>query len=238
MENGKILYEKYKEVLNKTFLLKELEKEGCYKLLSRFREEQWPKNTCILNSERFKFHFFIIISGRVKMYQLQESTRKEITLFLLSKNDVFDLFCFLDGYEHEIYYECLDKVKVLAISMENFRDWFKNHPEHYEYILPYVGKQMRMLENFVSDMTFTDISTRLIKLLLRNTGGNSNLELINDLSNKEIACLIGSTGAVVNRHLQKLKRNGSIKTSRSSLEIKDLNILLHLLEEEKKKIKS
>lgn len=172
------------------------------------------------------------------MYQLQESTGKEITLFLLTKGDVFDLFCFLDGFEHKIYYECLDRVKVLAIPMESLKTWLDAHPEHYKHILPYVGKQMRLLENFVSDITFTDISTRLIKLLLKNTSGNSNLELINDLSNKEIACLIGSTGAVINRHLQKLKRNGSINTSRSRLEVKDLNALLHLLEVEKNKLNS
>lgn len=175
MENGKVIYDKYREVLSETFLLNKLDPDSCCNLLSRFHEEQWPKSTCILNSKKFQLHFFIIVSGRVKMYQLQEATGKGIPLFLLIKGDVFDLFSFLDGYEHQIYYECLDRVKVLAVPMEHLKEWLDAHPGYYKYILPYVGQQMGMLENFVSDISFTDISTRLIKLLLKNTNSTSNL---------------------------------------------------------------
>jgi CRP/FNR family transcriptional regulator len=92
-----------------------------------------------------------------------------------------------------------------------------------------------MLENSVSDMTFTNISTRLLKLLIRNVNKNSrDLEFIDDLPNKEIANLLGSTRAVINRHLQQLKKKGSIRLSRNRMEIKDLGILIHLLECQKK----
>lgn len=165
------------------------------------------------------------------MYQVDALNGKELTLFLLSESDVFDLFCLLDGCEHNVYYECLDDAKVLAAPMSRLRSWLNSNPHHYKNFLPYAGTQLRMLEDTVSDMTFTDISTRLLKLILKNVNKTSkNLELINDLSNKELANLIGSTRAVVNRHLQKLKKNGSIKLSRNSMEIKDLNLLLHLLE--------
>lgn len=93
---------------------------------------------------------------------------------------------------------------------------------------------MRLLENFVSDISFVDIPSRLIKLLIRNVNADSNnLELIDCLPNKEIANLIGSTRAVVNRHLQKLKRSGAIEISRNHVEIKDLSLLQRLLELQK-----
>ncbi len=86
---------------------------------------------------------------------------------------------------------------------------------------------MRLLESNVTQLIFTDISTRLLRLLLTNVNQKSNkLEHINDLPNKEIANLIGSTRAVVNRHLQRLKKKGSIKLSRNQLEIKDISLLL------------
>ncbi len=232
-----MFYSKYEFILSQCILLNKLDEVSRNKLLKKFHEEYWPKNTCILNSEKFKYSFYILISGRVKMYQVHEDHSKECTLFLLSKGDIFDIFCFLDDCDHPIYYECIDDVKVLAVPMMELKEWFQKHPEHYQNILPYVGKQLRLLENYVSDITFTDISTRLLKLLIRNTGESSRLEMINDLSNKELAYLIGSTGAVVNRHIQKLKRNGSIKTYRNRLEVKDLSVLLHLLELQESKIK-
>lgn len=172
------------------------------------------------------------------MYQVEPGSNKEITLFILAKNDVFDLFCLLDGNENDVYYECLDTVAVLAAPMEEIRNWYAKNPEAYKELLPYAGKQLRMLENFVSDVTFTDISTRILKLLIKNVHKNSqDLELIQGLSNKEVAYLMGSTRTVVNRHLQRLKRNGSIRISRNRLEISDLSVLVRLLEQQQQKLK-
>lgn len=171
------------------------------------------------------------------MYNVDEFSEKEHTLFLLKEGDVFDLFCLLDGAKHQVYYECLDNIKVLAIPMDKLREWLKKNPERYHHFLAYAGKMMRMLEHNVSQLIFTDISTRLLKLLLNNINDHSKqLEHINDLPNKEIANLIGSTRAVVNRHLQKLKKNGSIKIARKQVEIRDISKLLKELENQNKKI--
>lgn len=227
----------YPEVIKKCVLFSHLDDPPRNLLLSLFHEETWPKNTCLLNKEKFFFHFFVIISGRVKMYQVDDFGGKEITLFILSKNDVFDLFCLLDGCEHDVFYECLDNVKVLAAPMVEVRKWYNQNPEALRNLLPYAGKQLRLLENFVSDITFTDISTRILKLLINNVNSSTkDLGKINNLSNKEIAYLVGSTRTVVNRHLQRLKRNGSIKITRNRLEITDLSKLVHLLEAQKQKL--
>jgi CRP/FNR family transcriptional regulator len=221
---------KYEKVLGNCHLFKNLDKESYTELLSRFHEEKWPKSTCILNQENWFHNFYIILSGRVKMYQIDPKSGKEITLFLLAKSDSFDLFCLLDGCEHPVFYESLDNVKVLAAPLADVREWLNKNPQHYLNLLNYAGKHIRLLENFVSDISFSDIPTRLIKLLIRNVKEDSNnLELINDLPNKEIAYLIGSTRAVVNRHLQYLKKCGAIEISRNHVEIKNLSLLQRLL---------
>lgn len=228
---------KYPEIVNNCIIFNSLEDGPRNILLSLFHEEKWPKNTCILNNEKLFFHFFIIVSGRVKMYQVDDFGDKEITIFILSKNDIFDLFCLLDGCQHEVFYECLDNVKVLAAPMTEIRKWYQQYPIAFKNLLPYAGKQLRLLENFVSSITFTDISTRILKLLINNVNNSSNdLGKINDLSNKEIAYLIGTTRTVVNRHLQRLKKNGAIKISRNRLEIKDLPKLIRLLEVQQQKL--
>jgi len=221
---------KYMKVLKNCYLLNNLDKESCNELLSKFHEEKWPKSTCVLNQEKWFHNFYIILSGRVKMYQVDPKSGKEITLFLLAKNDSFDIFCLLDGCEHLVFYESLDRVKVLAAPMVDVREWLNKNPLHYPNLLNYAGKQMRMLENFASDISLVDIPTRLIKLLIRNVKEDSNnLDLINDLPNKEIANLIGTTRAVVNRHLQKLRKSGAIEISRNHVGIKNLNLLERLL---------
>ncbi len=225
---------KYEKALGNCYLLNNLDKESYNGLLSRFHEEKWPQATCVLNQEKWFHNFYIILSGRVRMYQVDPKSGKEITVFLLAKNDTFDLFCLLDGCEHPVFYESLDSVKVLTAPMADVREWLNKNPQHYTNLLNYAGKQMRMLENFVSDISFIDVPTRIIKLLIRNVKEDSNnLDLIDDLPNKEIANLIGSTRAVVNRHLQKLSKCGAIEISRNHVRIKNISLLQRLLELQK-----
>ncbi|MDT0646685.1 Crp/Fnr family transcriptional regulator [Zunongwangia sp. F260] len=235
MKNKDTDYQRYRKSLSNCHLLENMDDLTFNSLISLFSEQTWPKNTCLVDENRFLCKFYIIISGRVKMYQLDETSSKEVTLFLLHKGDFMDLFCILDGLEHKVYYESLDEVKVLEVPMENLHDWFRKHPEYYKNLLFYAGKKLRTMENYISDIIFANISTRLVKLLLRNVNKDSkNLELINDLSHKEIAYLIGSTRAVVNRQIQKLKKSGSIHTSRENLQIIDLGILIEFLKKENK----
>jgi len=229
------LYSKYSSTLSSCDLFSNLKKEEWLNLLAHFHEEKWSKETCIINHQKFLFHFYIIASGRIKMYNVDEVSQKEHTLFLLKKGDVFDLLCLLDGIKHKVYYECLDNIKVLAIPMDKLRAWLNNNPIYYKNFLSYSGKIMRTLEENVSQLIFANISTRLLKLLLDNIDKKSNqLQLINDLPNKELAFLIGSTRAVVNRHLQELKKNGSISLQRNQVEIKDTSLLLKELEKQVK----
>lgn len=230
MTREKILNHRYRELLSGCDLLKTLDKETSSTFLGLFREEKWPKNSCILNPEKLSLKFHIVLSGRIKMYQVDPFSGKELTLFLLSQCDFFDIFCLLDNRTHTIYYECLDDVQVLSAPMEGLRNWLNENPGKYKNFLPYAGKHLRLLENSLLEMTFNDISTRLLKLLIKNVNkDSSDLEFIHDLPDKEIANLLGSTRAVVNRHLQRLKRNGSIKLSRSKMEVQDLGILVHML---------
>ena len=235
MTSTRTLFNKYKSILNDCDLFSGLNEEQWLNLLEDFHEEKWSKNTCIINYQKFLFHFYIITSGRIKMYNVDEFSEKEHTLFLLKESDVFDLFCLIDGSKHQVFYECLDDIKVLAIPMDKLRDWLNKNPHQYQHFLSYAGSMMRTLENNFSQLIFANITTRLLKLLLENVNQESKkLEHINDLPNKEIANLIGSTRAVVNRHLQLLKQNGSIDLARNQLEIKDLSLLLKELDQQNK----
>lgn len=147
---------------------------------------------------------------------------------------LFDIFCLLDNMAHTIYYECLDPVTVLVAPMQKVRSWLHKNPEKYVNLLQYAGKQMRLLENSLFEITFHTISTRLLKLLIKNLNKNTqDLEFIDDLPDKEIANLLGSTRAVVNRHLQCLKRTGSIKLSRNKVEVQDPGLLIDMLKDQK-----
>lgn len=218
---------KYFEALKKNEILKEVEEKDLLEFLDLLTEDVLPKNTCSLNNLKTSNNFHFIISGRLKSYQIDNNSGRELTFFILKQGDVFDILCLLDGCEHDIYYESLERVVLLTIPMAEMKIWLREHPSVNKNLLPYLGRQIRTLEEYASSVTLINISTRLARLILKNINSESQeLELINDLSNEEIANLIGSTRAVVNRHLQEFKQDGIITIGRQKVVIKDLNLLL------------
>ncbi|WP_372916890.1 Crp/Fnr family transcriptional regulator [Salegentibacter sp.] len=219
--------EKYLDLLRENILFKDLEEDKLPAFLTEFQEEVWPKNTCNISKTPTLFRFYIIAGGRVKIYRVDPQGGREFTMFLLTKNDVFDILCLLENCEHRVFYESLDEVVLLSVPIEIMRNWIREYPQINKSLLPYMGKQIRALEEYTSNVILADISSRLAKLILTHINHKSNkLELINDLTNDELANLIGSTRAVVNRHLQQFKKDGILKISRKKVEIQNLELLL------------
>ena len=219
--------DKYLNLLRENILFKDLEEEKLVLFLQEFQEEVWPKNTCNISKTPTLFRFYIIARGRIKIYRVDPESAREFTMFILTRNDVFDILCLLENCEHRVFYESLDEVILLSVPIEIMREWIRKYPQINKSLLPYMGKQIRILEEYTSNVILADISSRLARLILTHLNKNSNkLELINDLSNDELANLIGSTRAVVNRHLQQFKKDGILKISRKKVEIQNLELLL------------
>ena len=201
--------------------------------INRFgRVSHVKKGDTLMRPEECLEHFFVLLEGRVKVSQINFETGKEQILYLLSKGDMYDVVSLLDGKEHENVAMALDDVKLLVFPIELFREWVATKPSFNKLFLPYVGKQLRDMENLASDLSLYDTTTRLVKLIARNIeqeDGKQTLKLINNLSHEELANLIGTVRKVLNRNLQALKKEGLIDIKRKEIYIKDSqNLLEHL----------
>jgi len=214
------------KTISNNILFRDFEVELLTNIASNFIEEKWPAHSCsTCNQLRHKFH--IIISGRLKVFQTDTETGREFTLFLLSENQFFDVITLVDNCKHKLYYESLEEVRMLSTPINTMRKWLKMYPRLNERLLTYVSQQLLSVEDYAVNHTFFDIPARLARLILKNLNHKSQkLEYINDLSNEEIANLIGSTRAVVNRHFQDFKKEGILKIGRKEVEVINLPLLL------------
>jgi CRP/FNR family transcriptional regulator len=219
------------DALKKHRIFKNLDEETLKSLLQGFTLERWEKDVDFFNKPEAYRRFHVILKGRLKVYQIDQQTGREFTLFLLTKNDVFDVVSLLDGQKHTTNFKALDTVEVLCAPMAEARKWVEQHPEINKTFLPYLGYKMRLLEVNLTDNVLSDIPTRLAKLILNNIDESSQqLRLINDLPNDELASMVGSTRAVVNRHIQTLKEEGIIDTSRRHTTVKNIRALIKKIE--------
>jgi len=196
------------DVLHKSPLFADLVQETLQDMLISFHRETWRKNAPAMSSSQTLEYFYLVIVGRLKISRINPDTGRKLTIFLLAPGDVFDVICLLDHREHDVIATALDDLEVLCAPLPEAREWIRKNPEFNRTLLPYLGKQIRSLEELASDLSLHDTATRLAKLILRHVDHENQqqeLKLINDLSNEELAGMIGSVRVVVNRHLIKLK---------------------------------
>jgi CRP/FNR family transcriptional regulator len=222
---------RYRQALQSSPFFEDSSIASIDKLLGLMVAENWNVKSFKSSFEvSATFHF--IVSGRIKVFKSNPDSGREHTVFVLSEGDVFDVLSLLDTKPHDVYWEALDASEILKISMTQMRDWINEYPVVHKAILYYLGNRMRQLMDVATDVTLHSTLVRLSSLLLKNINGETRkLELINNLPNEEIAGLIGTTRAVVSRHIQELKRRGAISVSRKQINVRNLELLLSIAEE-------
>lgn len=231
MLKDNVHFSRYKQALLDSAFYSNINTQSIQILLDAMTPEQWAAKSFKSSTDvASTFHF--IISGRLKVFKSNPDTGREHTVFVLSKGDVFDVLSLLDTKPHDVYWEALDPLEVLKIPIDKMRHWINQNPEGHKAIMYYLGERMHQLMNVATDVTLHSTLVRLANLLLKNINGETRkLELINNLPNEEIAGLIGTTRAVVSRHIQELKRCGAISVSRKQINVKNLQLLLAVAEE-------
>lgn len=213
------------EALKGSVFFKNMDTETLKGLLPFMTRNIWAEGTFKTGNE-ISSHLHFIISGRVKMYQISPRSGREQTIMILTKGDVFDIMCLMDSEPHDIYYEAMDELEILILSTSYMHRWVLDTPSINPSIYSYLGKRLRQLEDVAYNSTLNNTMVRLSNLLLRNVNDQSHqLEVINNLPNNEIASLIGTTRAVVNRHIQELKNFGAISVSRKYIHIENPDVL-------------
>ena len=190
-----------------------------------------------IDSDKTLKNFYIILSGIIKVYRYNPNNNREQTLYILKKNDLFDVLTVLDGKYHEVMTTALETTKVLELPIEKVREWIETKPEFNKIFYPYMAKQLREVEELATDISLYDTPTRLMKLLLKNIDLSNpvkELGLLQKLSHEELASMIGSVRAVVNRYLQQLKRDGIIDIKRKKIAVNDVAKLLERVENDYK----
>lgn len=190
----------------------------------------FPKKTCLLDMGQNSLKFFIIIRGIVKAYGYDPHTDRQLTLSLLTAKDVFDIFSLTECNHNHIYYETLEETEVLSIPVPYMKEWLYRNPLFLKSFLGYVIDKKCLLQKYVSDIVLKDTSTRLAQLIFQYLNqSNHKIEIINNLTDKEWAAMIGTTRAVLNRHMQKFKEMGVLEVRRNEIEVINIPLLKQLL---------
>ena len=232
MRRDAVYYRHCKDVLLRSTLFAGLTGALLDDMLVLFRRDTWRRGVH-LDPVIFQERFYLLIEGRLEVMRINPQTGRSITLFILGPGDGIDMVTLLNSRPHAVAPVALDDVALISVPIQAARDWIDRHPEFNRNFLPYLGEQMRSMEDLATDLALHDTMTRLARLILRHvvpqhpqsTDGRYHLELINDLHDEALARMVGSVRQVVNRHLQYWRKQGILHRQKFHTEVAELEAL-------------
>ncbi len=185
-----------------------------------------------LSSVDTQNYFYFVIDGKIKIYDIDLTTGKTQTLYMLTHGDMFDVVSLLDAQPNNYVSEVLEDTHLIQVPLTDIQKLIQEDAKFRQYFYSYLAQQLRSMEQLAVSLSFYDVYQRVIQLFARFTEmreGQPVLKVIDNVSHEEIAAMIGSVRKVVNRTLQNLKKDGIIDISRKKIQIRNFQKLLDKL---------
>jgi CRP/FNR family transcriptional regulator len=183
------------------------------------------KGTVIFHEHDPAAAFYLVRSGKVKIYKLAADGREQV-LALLGEGQIFGDVPVFDGGPYPATAATMEDSEIYLIRREDFLGLLRGHPEISIKVIRVLGQRLRQSMELVRDLSFKQVPHRLAGLLLRlarDEGRDAGDGILVDLSmsRQEIADVVGTARETVTRELKKMEKAGLIRLDRRLVTILD-----------------
>ena len=172
---------------------------------------------------------YIIKTGRVKIV-LPSRTGDEVILAIFSETDFFGEMSLLDGIARSADAVALEACELLVLSRSDFLTFLMKNKSAIQAILASLSMRLRKTDDHLEDTCFLNISARFAKKLIElaetyNPEDDNSLLIDLDLTQSDLASMIGATRESVNKELRLLREKGLITTMGNRIRITNVERL-------------
>lgn len=172
--------------------------------------------------------FHVVTDGLVRIYRISPEGRLH-TLRLLRPLASFNEVAAVDGGANPYNAVAVTEVTIVRLSHEHLMDLLTNERDLLQNYVQALAHMNREYIERLEDMTFRTIPSRLAKLFLHETTYADQISAIpTQLTQQEIAAVLGTTREVVGRALRGLLNAGLLRKEGRQVYIADREGLEYL----------
>ena len=181
----------------------------------------YQKGEVIFNPGNKAEHFFILKSGKIKVFKTARGKEQIIRIF-----DVPALFgeaASFTGKNFPAWAEALEESEVLTIPRQRFMELLREDPEIGMNLLSVMAQRLLHLTNVIESLSLKNALSKVANYILRKyeETGEEEVPFSTSIASMEL----GLTKETVSRMVGKLKELGIIEKTRNSVKIKNANAL-------------
>ena len=168
---------------------------------------------------------YIVQSGKIKLGRRAADGRQNL-IALTGPSDMIGELSLFDPGPRTATATAVTDARLARLRKTALRPWLTNRPEIAEQLLRVLARRLRRTNNNLADLIFTDVPGRVAKQLLQlaqrfGTQEGGALRVTHDLTQEEIAQLVGASRETVNKALADFAHRGWIRLEGKSVLISD-----------------
>jgi CRP/FNR family transcriptional regulator, cyclic AMP receptor protein len=208
-----------------------LERPALERVASGMRSRRFRRGEVIFHIGDPGDALFVIVEGEVKI-SLPSETGDEAILATLRPGDVFGELALLDGAPRSASATAMSVTETVVLPRDRFRELIATEAGVRDALLASIAGELRRLTTHVEELHFLDMTGRLAARLVRlaHEGGtrlgDGGIRLRTNLTQGDLAAMVGCTRQSVNKLLGQFTDEGLIRLDRQGIVVTDLDGLV------------
>jgi CRP/FNR family transcriptional regulator, cyclic AMP receptor protein len=213
------------EILARAGLFQGVEPSAVSALTNQLRPVDVPPGHTLFAEGEPGDRLYIIVSGKVKIGRRSPDGRENL-LTIMGPSDMFGELSIFDPGPRTSTATTITEVCAVSMDRDALRAWIADRPEIAERLLRVLARRLRRTNNNLTDLIFTDVPGRVAKQLLHlaqkfGTQEGGAMRVTHDMTQEEIAQLVGASRETVNKALADFAHRGWIQLEGKSMLISD-----------------
>lgn len=213
------------EVLSRAGLFQGVKPEDAQALAAQFEYLDVHRGQVIFHEGEPGDSLYIVLAGKIKLGRKSADGRENLVA-VMGPSDQFGELSLFDPGPRTATAQAVTDVRLARMPKQALRSWIANRPEISEQLLRVLARRLRRTQNVLADLIFTDVPGRVAKQLLQlaqrfGTVESGNVRVTHDLTQEELAQLVGASRETVNKALADFASRGWLRLEGKSVVIMD-----------------
>jgi CRP-like cAMP-binding protein len=216
-------------MVRKAPLFSGLDDEAAADLEESMRRVDLKRGQVLFHEGDQSDRMYVIAEGKIKIGRAAPDGRSTL-LKLLGPGEEFGELSLFDPDCRSGTATAVTEARLCALSNHDLRPWLESRPEVALALLRQLSNRMRQSREVVADLVFSDVPARVAKTLLElstrfGTSKDEGVHVWHDLTQEELAQLVGASRETVNKALADFGNRGWLRLEPRAVVLLDLDRL-------------
>jgi CRP/FNR family transcriptional regulator, cyclic AMP receptor protein len=172
---------------------------------------------------------YIILSGKIKLTKAAPDGRENLQS-VHGSGEMFGELSLFDPVPRTASATAVTDAELAGLAHDDLRAWLSTRPEVAMHLLQALAQRLRRINDVKADLVFTDVPGRVAKALLDlaerfGVQTPDGIQVNHDLTQEELAQLVGASRETVNKALADFAARGWIQLAAKSVLVTDADRL-------------